>query len=293
MEEVETLTLSLQSLLAEFILFLPKIIVALVVFIVGIYVANVLAGVVRRGLERRSVNTEAIQVISQVTRWALYILVAVTALQQVDFNLTAFITGLGIIGFTIGFALQDISENFVAGLMLLLQRPFELGDVVHIDEFRGRVVDVSLRATELETMEGQNVILPNGLVYKSPILNYSRRDVSRIAVDVGVSYDSDLEVVRETAIQAVSGLPGVLEDPPPYVVFRGFGDSAIDLTLFYWIDGRQTPQFRATDLGVPAVKAAFDREGIDIPFPIRTLQMPGADGGRLTVDRGGEQVTEQ
>ncbi len=291
MEEVETLSQTLQSLLTQFILFLPKIIVALFVFIVGIYVANVIAGLVRKGLERREVNVEATQVIMQITRWALYILVAVTALQQVDFNLTAFITGLGIIGFTLGFALQDISENFVAGLMLLLQRPFELGDVVHIDEFRGRVIDVSLRATELETLDGQNVILPNGLVYTSPILNYSRHDLSRIAVDVGVAYDSDLDLVRDTAIQAVAGLPTVLKEPAPYVVFRDFGDSAINLTLFYWIDGRDTPQFRASDLGVPAVKKAFDQAGIDIPFPIRTLQWPeegirpqAADGGRQTAE---------
>lgn len=291
MEEVETLSLTLQDLLAQFILFLPKIVVALVVFIVGIYVANVLTGVVRRGLQRRDVNVEATQVIMQVTRWALYILVAVTALQQVDFNLTAFITGLGIIGFTLGFALKDISENFVAGLMLLLQRPFDLGDVVHIDDFRGRVTDVSLRATELETLDGQNVILPNGLVYTSPILNYSRRDLSRISVDVGVSYDSDLDLVRDTAIQAVAGLPTVLKDPAPYVVFRSFGDSAINLTLFYWIDGRETPQFRASDLGVPAVKKAFDQAGIDIPFPIRTLQWPTADGTPQTAD-GGRQTAE-
>src|SRR5690606_14809277 len=150
----------------------------------------------------------------------------------VEFNLTAFITGLGIVGFTIGFALKDISENFVAGLMLLLQRPFELGDVIEIDDFRGRVIDVSLRATELETLDGQNVIMPNGLVYTSPIINFSRRDVARVAVDVGVAYDSDLDFVRDTAVRAVAAMPTVLQQPEPYVVFRGFGDSSIDLTVF-------------------------------------------------------------
>lgn len=273
MEEFNNLSTTLQSMLQEFVLFLPKIVVALVVFIVGLYVANLLTKLVRRGLEEREVNTEAVQVITQITRWALYILVAVTALQQVDFNLTAFITGLGIVGFTIGFALKDISENFVAGLMLLLQRPFELGDIVEIDDFRGRVTDVSLRATELETMDGQDVILPNGLVYTSPILNYSRRPLARIDLDVGVAYGSDLDHVRQTALEAIAAVPTVLQDPAPSVTFHTFADSSINFTLFYWIDASQNSQFQAEDMAVPVIKKAFESAGIDIPFPIRTVHM--------------------
>ena len=289
MDEVEGVSLALQDLVAQFILFLPKLVMALVFFIVGIYLANMLTRLVRKGLERRAVNKEATQVIMQITRWSLYILVAVTALQQVDFNLTAFITGLGIIGFTLGFALKDISENFIAGLMLLLQRPFELGDVIEIDDFRGRVTDVSLRATEIETLDGQNVILPNGLVYTSPIVNYSRRDLSRIGVDVGVAYGSDLDFVRQTALQAVAAAPDVLKEPAPYVVFRGFDDSSITFTLFYWIDGSQTPQFRASDLGIPVIKKAFEAAGIEIPFPIRTIQMVQSNS-RLQAADGGKQT---
>jgi small conductance mechanosensitive channel len=274
MEGVDGLSSALQTLLSEFLLFLPKLLAALFIFLVGIYLANVVTGLVRKGLERRRVNPEVTKVITQVTRWALMLLVAVTALQQVDFNLTAFITGLGIIGFTIGFALKDISENFVAGMMLLLQRPFELGDVVEIEDFRGRVTDVSLRATEMQTLDGQNVILPNGLVYTSPIINYTRSPLSRIALDVGVGYDSDLEQVRQVAVETVSALPTVLDQPAPYVVFKSFGESSIDLTVFYWIDDRETPQFRASDLALPSLKEAFAREGIDIPYPIRTVQLP-------------------
>lgn len=273
MQEIDNLSTTFQDLVTQFILFLPKLIVALVVFVLGLYVANLLTKLVRRGLEERGVNAEAVKVITQITRWALYILVAVTALQQVDFNLTAFITGLGIVGFTLGFALKDISENFVAGLMLLLQRPFDLGDIVEIDDFRGRVTDVSLRATEMETMDGQDVILPNGLVYTSPILNYSRRPFARIAVDVGVAYDSDLDHVRQTALDAISGVPTVLQDPGPSVTFHTFADSSINFTLYYWIDASQNSQFQAADMGVPVVKKAFEAAGIEIPFPIRTVHM--------------------
>jgi small conductance mechanosensitive channel len=273
MDQIENLSLDLQDLINRFLLFLPKLVVALVVFIVGLYLVSVVTRLVRKGLETRQVDKEATKVITQMTRWSLLLLVAITALQQIDFNLTAFITGLGVVGFTVGFALKDISENFVAGLLLLLQRPFELGDVVHIDDFRGRVTDVNLRATEIETLDGHNVILPNGMVYTSPITNYTRTSLARIGLDVGVAYASDLDAVRETALSAIRGVPGVLADPEPYVVFHTFADSAINFTLFYWIDNRETAQFQASDLALPAVKRAFEDAGIEIPFPIRTVYM--------------------
>jgi small conductance mechanosensitive channel len=276
MEEIQTIPLTLQQMAERFLLFLPDLIAALVIFLAGVYLANLIARLVRRALDRRLVNPEAAQVMTAVTRWTLIILVSITALEQVRFDLRAFVAGLGIAGFTIGFALKDISENFVAGLLLLLQRPFDLGDVIEIDEFRGRVTDVSLRATEMITLDGQNIILPNGMVYTSPITNYTRSPLSRIALDVGVAYDSDLEQVRRVALEAIESVPQVLADPPPKVVYRAFDDSAITLTVMYWIDGRETPQFQATDVGLPAVKKAFDRAGIEIPFPIRTVQMERA-----------------
>ena len=142
-----------------------------------------------------------------------------------------------------------------------------------IEDYRGRITDVSLRATAMETLDGEDVILPNGLVYTNPIVNYTRRPLSRVGVDVGVAYDTDLQQAREAALEAVGAVSLVLEDPPPYVVFHTFGDSSINFTLFYWIDGRETSQFQAANLAVPVIKERFEEEGIEIPFPIRTVFM--------------------
>lgn len=274
---MDDLSLPLDELQRQLILFLPSLISALVIFVVGIYLASLAAKLLGRALDQRRVNVEARRALVQVSRWLLIILVTATALEQVNFDLTAFITGLGILGFTIGFALKDISENFVAGLLLLLQRPFELGDVIEVADFRGRITDVSLRATEMETMDGHNVILPNGLVYTSPILNYTRTTVSRVSVDVGVGYGSDLDEVRRVALSAIAGVPGVLEEPEPFLTFHTFGDSSINFTLYYWINLRQDSYFQAADMAVPVIKTAFERAGIEIPFPIRTVLM--GDGG--------------
>lgn len=273
MDEVQSLAGSLEEIQRQFLLFLPKLIAAIVIFIVGIYVAGLVSKLVDRGLKERELGLEGRKVVTQIVRWTLIVLAVITALQQVDFELTAFVAGLGIVGFTIGFALQDISENFVAGLLLLLQRPFELGDVVKIEDFRGRITDVNLRATEMATLDGHTVLLPNSLVYTNPIYNYTRSPLARIGLEVGVGYDSDLDHVRETALEAISTLPDVLDDPEPFVVFHTFGDSSINLTINYWVDGRESNQFRASDLGLPVIKNAFESEGIDIPFPIRTVFM--------------------
>jgi len=272
-DEVQSLTVTLEEIQRQFLLFLPRLLAAIVIFIVGLYIASLISKLVDRGLEQREVAPEARKVITQIARWALIVLAVVTALEQVNFDLTAFVAGLGIAGFTIGFALKDISENFVAGLLLLLQRPFELGDVVEIEDFRGRITDVSLRATEMVTMDGHNVLLPNSMVYTNPIYNFTRSALARIAVEVGVAYDSDLDQVRQTALETVASLPDVLDEPEPNVVFHTFGDSSIGLTIFFWIDNRETRQFQASDLAVPVIKTSFERKGIDIPFPIRTVYM--------------------
>ena len=157
--------------------------------------------------------------------------------------------------------------------MLLLQRPFELGDVVKIDDFRGEIRDVSLRATEMHTMDGHDVILPNSMVYTNPLINYSRTPLTRIAVEVGVAYDTDLDEARDVALAAISQVEGVLDEPAPFIRYHTFGDSSINFTLFYWVDGSSLSIFQAPDLGVPVIKRAFEDTGIDIPFPIRTVYM--------------------
>lgn len=269
-DELQQIPGALEQIVERFLNFLPDLLSGLVIFLVGLYLTGLVVRLLTNMLRRRHVKPEAYQVITQVVRWSLVALVTITALEQVRFDLTAFVAGLGVAGFTIGFALKDISENFIAGLILLLQRPFELGDVIRVDEFEGRIVEVSLRATEMETMDGQNVLLPNAMLLTSPLTNLTRSPMARIAVDIGVAYDSDLDEVRRVTLDAIAGLPAALPDPPPFVIFHTFADSAITLTAYYWIDLRETKRLAATDLAVTAIKRAYESAGIEIPYPIQT-----------------------
>jgi small conductance mechanosensitive channel len=264
---------ALNQILLNFVEFIPRLIVALIVFVVGLYLAGIFARMVRRGLERRKTDPELTLLASKITRWAVIVLGTLAALQQVNFNITAFLTGLGIVGFTIGFALQDVSKNFVAGLLILIQQPFDIGDAIKVTDYAGTVIAIDLRATEMHTFDGQVVYIPNADVFTNPITNYTKASKRRVDLSAGVAYESDLEEVTQTALEAISSIPGMLQDPAPTLHFQGFGDTTIDLTLFYWIDTNQTDPFTAKDVGLKSLKVAFERSGIEMPYPTQRVYL--------------------
>jgi small-conductance mechanosensitive channel len=145
-----------------------------------------------------------------------------------------------------------------------------MSDLIQIDDYTGHVKSVDLRATELVTLDGHNVLIPNAKVFTTSITNYSRQALWRIKLPIGVAYDSDLEKVQRVTLQAIQSLPDVLEDPAPTLFFHTFNDFSIDCTLQYWIDGRIINPFAATHPIIIVIQKAYQREGIEIPYPIQT-----------------------
>ncbi len=249
---------------------LPKLLWAAVIFVTSLYVARLAGQIMRKFLERRKPDPGAVGLLSEMTRWGIIIFGTITALQQFA-DVTTFLAGLGILGFTVGFALQDMMKNFAAGLLLLLQRPFVVGDKISVNGFDGTVIDINLRATELRTFDGLLVIIPNADTLTHPVINFTRSINRRIQVVVGVDYGSDLNLAREAAMGAIHEIPGMLDDPAPMVVFDTFGESSINMTVYYWVDTTQVGLFAARDEGVKLIKHAFDKHGIRIPYPVRTM----------------------
>lgn len=273
----EAVTTALRGVLAGFLLFLPRMLAAMVLFVITLYLAAWISKLVRRILEKRRTDPGLTLLLYHLTRWTIVILGTISALRQVNFEVTAFLAGLGILGFTVGFALQDISQNVIAGFLLLIQKPFELGDLIQIDDYTGTVLSVDLRSTELRTRDGHNVLIPNAYVFTKPITNYSRQATWRVSLPIGVAYNSDLELVQRLTLQTVQTLPDVLDDPAPTLYFHTFNDYSIDFTLYYWIDGRVTNPFTATHPAIIAIQKAFNQAGIEIPYPIQTeIQVEGS-----------------
>ncbi len=255
--------------------FLPKLIASIVIFLATLFIASFLSRRVYRLMKQREIREELSLLFSRLTRWSIWIIGTLFALSVVGFNVTAFIAGLGVTGLVIGFALQDISRNFTAGALLMIQEPFSLGDYIEVAGEEGTVTDIQLRATELLAPDGIKVLIPNGDVFTSTIHNYTKIHLRRVELTIGVAYDSDLEKVTRVTLEAIHAVPGLLDDPEPMLFFHQFDDSAIVFSVRYWFDTEQSDIFMARDVGVKAIKTAFEREGVEIPFPIQTVLLPG------------------
>ncbi len=265
------LSLSFEQAIVGLADFVPKLIVAIIIFLVTLYLSRWGFRMIERLAIKRQVDPELRLLMARVGQWAIIIFGTIWALDQVDFNVTGFVAGLGIIGFTVGFALKDVAENFVAGILLLLQQPFDIGDAVEVSGYGGTVTDIEIRSTTLRTWDGLLVIIPNAAVYSNPITNFSKVHQRRINVDVGVGYDTDLDKANQIMLDVVNKLPGIKSDPEPFVVFKEFGDSSINATVYFWISTSEAGYFGSLDGVVKGIKTAFAQESIDIPFPIRTV----------------------
>ena len=260
------------QLLEKAVASLPNVLTAILIFVASLYIAKSLSNLLKRVLERREADREVTMLLTTIIRWSIIVAGITTALQRF-FDVTAFLAGLGILGFTIGFALQNIMQNFVSGVILLLEQPFEVGDAVEVNSYGGTVLNIKLRTTELRTFDGLIVIIPNGDVLSNTITNYTRADRRRIELPVGVSYGADPATARQIVLEAIKGIPGFLGDPEPIVVFHTFGGSSVDMSAYFWIDTSKTNPLAAKDVALELIKAALEKNGIEIPFPITTVYM--------------------
>ena len=262
-----------QSFVENFINGIPNLITALTILVISLYFARILSNILRRVLHNRKAPAGVTHILGQLTLWTIIIIGTITALQRF-FDVTAFLAGLGIIGFTVGFALQDVMKNFAAGIILLVQQPFHVGEFIGVAGFDGTVLEIDLRTTEIKALDGRIVTLPNADILASPIINYTRADRRRIELSVGVAYNTDTELARGVVLKAIQNVPGYVGEPEPLIGFSNFGDSALELNTYFWIDTSKTNPFAAKDSAFSLIKKELDKEGIDIPFPIRMMLTP-------------------
>ena len=267
----QIITETLEQMLASFLKSLPNILAALVILILSIYLARLIQRVVRKGLVKRSAGIQHIELVPQMAFWAVVLLGVFTTLQQVGINLTAFLAGLGVAGIALGFALQDVSKNFIAGVLMLIQQPFNTGEVIEVSGYTGTVLTIDLRATHLSTLDGRLVLIPNGDVYVSPITNFTKVTSRRIEIITSAAKDSNPETVRRLASEAIRAVPGLSDDPRIETYIQNLGSSAFDLIVYFWIDTSQTNPGAAKDAGLVAIRNAFQAEGIELPLPAQTI----------------------
>jgi small conductance mechanosensitive channel len=258
------------TFVAGFISGIPNLITALLIFVVSLYLARIISNTLRRVLNKRRAPAGVTHILAQLALWSIIVIGTVTALQRF-FNVTAFLTGLGILGFTVGFALQDIMKNFAAGIILLLQQPFNVGELIGVKGFDGTVMAIDLRSTEMRATDGRVIILPNADVLANPIINYSRANQRRVDLNLALPHTSDPKTVRRIVLEAIQSVEGFLSVPEPIIVFNDLTNSALELNVNFWIDVTKNDPAHAKDDVILKVKSAFGEEGIEIPHPVQAV----------------------
>lgn len=260
----------LDQFIAFFIAGIPNLLSAVVILILSLYLARLLSNILRRVLQRRMAPGGVIHLLGQLTFWAIIIAGTITALERF-FPVTAFLAGLGILGFTVGFALQDIMKNFASGVILLLQQPFHIGETIGVKGFDGTVMAIDLRSTEMRAADGRVVILPNADVLANPIVNYSRANQRRVDLSLNLAHGCEPSTVRRIILEAIEGVEGFIREPEPVIVFNSLTDSALELNVYFWVDVTKNDPLHAKDTVLLKVISAFNEQGIEIPHPAQAV----------------------
>lgn len=228
-------------------------------------------------LLRNASNPYVGTLLGRLTAFIVFSIGFVYALNRIGVSIAPLLGIFGLLGLALAFAFQDILENFIAGILMSIRKPFESGDQVTTVGFSGVVEDINLRTIDLRTFAGERVFIPNAMVWKEPIVNHTLLGNRRTTIDIGVGYDADLELATTTIVDAASTVEGVSSEPSPEAFVHAFGDSGIDIAVRFWHQPSISNEWRVRDGVAKAVKAALDREGIDIPFPQRVVHVDRGD----------------
>jgi small conductance mechanosensitive channel len=267
-EDVSQLWLQVQDIVTAWGL---KVIAAIAIFIIGRWIAKLVRRAVYRVMEKANVEPLITGFVSNIAYIALLAFVVVAAIGQLGIQTTSFIAILGAAGLAIGLALQGSLANFAAGFLMILFRPFKVGDFIEGAGVAGVVQEIQTFTTTLKTPDNKTIIIPNAKLSGDNIVNYSAEATRRVDMTVGVAYDADLAKVKEVLNDIISKDSRIHADPAPQVVVAELADSSVNFVVRVWTNTGDFwgVKFDATE----AIKNRFDAEGIGIPFPQRDIHI--------------------
>lgn len=248
-----------------------NIVTAVLIFIIGRIIISILIGLLGKALGRTKLDTILIEFTQAIAKVLLLIFVIVAALDQLGVNTTSLIAVLGAAGLAIGLALQGSLQNFAAGFLLLVLRPFKAGDYVEAAGTAGMIEKISIFSTIMRTPDNKEVTIPNGSIYSDNIVNYSARDTRRVDMVFGISYGDDLKKAKEVMMAVLKADERVLEDPAPNVAVSALADSSVNLIVRPWVktDDYWPVYWDMTE----KIKIELEASGMSIPFPQRDLHI--------------------
>ncbi len=250
-----------------------SILLGLFIVIFSVVLARLIGRGLRRILARRGHSEGAQFAVAKIVSYVVISLGTVSAFNSMGLRLDAVLAASAVLLVGIGFGLQNIAQNFISGLILLIEQPVSKGDFVRVGDALGLVDDIGLRATTVVTRDHVTIIVPNSALITGQVINHSRPTHSlRVRLDIGVAYGSDPEHVKRVLLDVAEAEPEVQREPAPEVRLDGFGDSSLNFSLLVWIPQPKEDLRVASRLRFAVVKV-FAKENIEIPFPQREVRM--------------------
>lgn len=267
--------------LREIVRILPNILLAVLVLVIGFFLAGFIKKLAANLIKRISNNISLNRLFDSVVyilALGITVFIALRIL-HLDTAVTSILAGAGIIGLALAFAFQDIASNFISGIFISFRRPIYVGDIVKIKDYMGKIEAINLRDTVISTFQGQRVIIPNKDVFQNPIENFSLLGKRRLDLTIGVSYGEDLQKVEDVTLEALKNLDGLSKDEKITMFYNEFGGSTINFLLRMWIDTpEQAAYLKVGSEAIKTLKKVYDSNNIQLPFPTTTLDF-GPRGG--------------
>jgi small conductance mechanosensitive channel len=273
MEEISTeqMTGYVDTAVEMAMLYGPQLLLAILVLIIGLWIVNRVVKLTNKGMERASVEPTLARFLSSLVSIGLKALLLISVASMVGIETTSFIAILGAAGLAIGLALQGSLANFAGGVLVLLFKPFKVGDFVEAQGVSGTVAEIQIFNTIIKTPDNKVIIVPNGAVSNGVITNYSKEATRRVDFVFGIGYSDDIAKAKEVIARLVAADDRAFKDPEPTIVVSELADSSVNITTRVWVNA---PDFWGVKFDLTEkVKLAFDEEGISIPFPQQDVHM--------------------
>ncbi|MGH1349811.1 MAG: mechanosensitive ion channel family protein [Methyloligellaceae bacterium] len=255
-----------------FLPYMLSLVTAIIVLIAGFFAARFASRLIRSRMEKvEKIDKTLIPVVAQLSHYTILIFTLILVLAEFGIQTTSIIAVLGAAGLAIGLALQGTLQNVAAGIMLLIIRPFQVGDYIEAGGASATVDEIGLFMTRMHTAQGIFIAVPNSKIWSDTIVNYSKRAVRRLDIHVGISYDDDIDHAIEVLTGLIQQEERILNRPEPRVIVKALGESSVDLEIRAWAKGAD---FWATRFDLMrAIKYRLDEEDISIPYPHRQVIM--------------------
>ncbi|OWY20062.1 mechanosensitive ion channel family protein [Sphingobacteriales bacterium UPWRP_1] len=280
-----------------FLYMLPNLLLAVLVMLFFYFIARLVTRYTHRVSEKYARNVQLSKIFGNIASILIFFIGLSVALNvmNLDKAVASLLAGAGLAGLAIGFAFQDFIINFISGVIIAFKRPFEVGDLIETNSHLGIVRQLDFRSTAIEQPNGLWVVLPHRSVIEHPVVNYSKTGKRRVEIVVGISYDDDLELVKDATLAAVKQLPCVKEGTDVEFFFQQFNESSVDYMVRFWINftNSQSDYYHAQHLAIVAIFNTYKEKNVTIPFPIRTIHLNvnvSGEGKQVTFNLTGEAV---